>query len=312
MPQPPSVTSWSNADYDAIAAAVVETARGRWFLAEHARRNRHADTKLILQAMEKIERTLSERMSGTVVDQMRVDLLAIANAIEQTKAEIAAIKPVGEGLGQISAASSEFDSIVETTEKSASNIIASAERFQEIAWTLREQGIDPALCDLLDAHATKTYTAYSFQEFTTQRIGKIVGLLKFLEGRINAMIRIWGLKDASSAAAAPEEEKNLPLISPAKPKSGLERTTVDKIIDFHPNNEIPNTDHNENVVGSESKTKKEISIQLAPASLTPNAEASRPVKKPEPVASPVAARRSLPPPDPIEKLTAIERLALFS
>ncbi|HEY0293198.1 MAG TPA: hypothetical protein VGC51_12860 [Hansschlegelia sp.] len=31
-------------DYEAIADAVMETARGRWFLAEYARRNRAAET----------------------------------------------------------------------------------------------------------------------------------------------------------------------------------------------------------------------------------------------------------------------------
>ncbi len=38
-------------DYDAIEAAVMETARGRWFLAEHARRIRAAETSRILAAI---------------------------------------------------------------------------------------------------------------------------------------------------------------------------------------------------------------------------------------------------------------------
>ncbi len=40
----------SDDDFDAIAEAVAETARGRWFLAEFARRNRNADTNLLLDA----------------------------------------------------------------------------------------------------------------------------------------------------------------------------------------------------------------------------------------------------------------------
>ena len=36
-PPPPT-----EADYEAIAAAVMETVRGRWFLGEYARRNRNA------------------------------------------------------------------------------------------------------------------------------------------------------------------------------------------------------------------------------------------------------------------------------
>ena len=49
----------SEADYAAIEAAVMETARGRWFLAEFARRNRNADTRLVLDAVARLEATLN-------------------------------------------------------------------------------------------------------------------------------------------------------------------------------------------------------------------------------------------------------------
>src|SRR5216684_1899058 len=50
-------------DYDAIVAAIMETSRGRWFLAEYARRNRHADTELLLASMHKITETLDRFVS---------------------------------------------------------------------------------------------------------------------------------------------------------------------------------------------------------------------------------------------------------
>jgi hypothetical protein len=46
-------------DYETIEAAVMETARGRWFLAEYARRNRAADTCTVLDAVGKLEKTLT-------------------------------------------------------------------------------------------------------------------------------------------------------------------------------------------------------------------------------------------------------------
>lgn len=45
-------------EYDAIEQAVMETVRGRWFLAEHARRNRHAESALILAVLKRIERAV--------------------------------------------------------------------------------------------------------------------------------------------------------------------------------------------------------------------------------------------------------------
>lgn len=50
----------SPSDFDAIEAAVMETARGRWFLAEYARRNRSADTLQLLQVLERIEKSLAD------------------------------------------------------------------------------------------------------------------------------------------------------------------------------------------------------------------------------------------------------------
>ena len=46
-------------DFDAIHAAVMETARGRWFLAEYARRNRMADTRMVLDAVARLENVIA-------------------------------------------------------------------------------------------------------------------------------------------------------------------------------------------------------------------------------------------------------------
>lgn len=50
----------TDADYDAIRAALMETARGRAFLAEHARRSRSADIAALLAASERIEATMRD------------------------------------------------------------------------------------------------------------------------------------------------------------------------------------------------------------------------------------------------------------
>src|SRR3981189_3875346 len=46
-------------DYAAIAEAFMETSRGRWFLTEYAKRNRNADTHMVLDAVARIEETLA-------------------------------------------------------------------------------------------------------------------------------------------------------------------------------------------------------------------------------------------------------------
>src|SRR6185369_9145039 len=119
------------------------------------------------------------------------------------------------------------------TEAATSDILACAEHIQEMAWTLREQGIDGAVCDLLDAKATEVYTACSFQDLTGQRTRKVIGVLSYLEDRINAMIGIWGLDGAMSVEAAETravEIGNALLNGPAKPGQGLDQADVDMVM----------------------------------------------------------------------------------
>src|SRR3954454_9206722 len=223
----------SDADYEAIEGAVMETARGRWFLAEYARRNRNADTRMRLKALAGIESAMRGQRWVESVDRIRFYLVEMSKAIARTKTEIAAIKPDADHHGKFGEASEELDSVVQATEAATSDILACAEQIQEMAWTLREQGIDGAICDLLDAKATEVYTACSFQDLTGQRTRKVIGVLSYLEDRINAMIGIWGLDGAMSAEAAEtrvvETGKAL-LNGPARPGQGLDQADVDMVM----------------------------------------------------------------------------------
>ena len=183
-------------DYLAIEAAVMETARGRWFLAEYARRNRNADTDTLLTAIDKLEKTVvRERAPSSLMHQVRMDLTDMANAIERTKTEIAQIKHEdNQGSERFERATVELDAIVSQTESATGDILGAAEKIQEFAWTLREMGADSDKCDELDMEATNIYMACSFQDLTGQRIRKIVDAMRYVESRINSMIDIWGFE----------------------------------------------------------------------------------------------------------------------
>jgi chemotaxis regulatin CheY-phosphate phosphatase CheZ len=229
MPLPPAPAPFTDADYEMIAAAVLETARGRWFMSEHARRNRQADTRLVLDAIEKLERMIVHRQDTAETERMRVDLVEMMNAITRTKTEIAAIRPRRDAGNHFDQASMELDAIVGATEKATSDILATAERVQEIASTLREQGIDTSVCDLLDANTTEFYTACSFQDLTGQRIRKVIEVLRFLEARIDAMIKIWGLDDLEFVPAT-DGLIAAPTPHAAASGNGLRQGAVDEII----------------------------------------------------------------------------------
>ena len=61
VPPPPGVTY---ADYAAIEDAVMETARGRWFLLEYARRQRAVETQRLTDAVDRLEGVIAGMSSA--------------------------------------------------------------------------------------------------------------------------------------------------------------------------------------------------------------------------------------------------------
>lgn len=226
--------SLAEADYGAIEQAVMETARGRWFLAEYARRNRHADTVTVLDAIGRLESAVAVPRTSPDIERVRMDIREMAHAIARTKAEIAAIKPEGAdaGSGHFEDASVELDAIVKATATATGDILSAAETIQEIAWTLREMGAEGEVCDLIDTKTTDIYTACSFQDITGQRTRKVIGVLRFLEDRIDSMMAIWGDSGVKPAPSPVAEKPEASLLNgPAKPGEGLVQNDVDMMLD---------------------------------------------------------------------------------
>jgi hypothetical protein len=209
-----ALTPAGEGDYDAICAAVMETVRGRWFLTEYARRNRHADTQLVLVALDRIERGLRGKQSPESIERLRNDLMDMARAIARAKAEIAGVSPVDEG-DPVGDVSQELDSVVRATEEATSNILAAAAQIQEVAWSMREQGNDAGLADQLSAYAATIETAASSQKLAGERTQKVVDVMRDLEGRINDMIDVWGGYPGVDNRLLANSARNTPALPPA-------------------------------------------------------------------------------------------------
>src|ERR1700716_2903944 len=120
-------------DYDAISHAFMETSRGRWFLGEFAKRNRNADTRMVLDAVARIEQTVaSQRQQGS--DTRLGEVLA---AIRRSVYE-----------AQVAAAAA-LDGLA--VEQNLAPVRKGARIIKEISWRWREIGADARICDLLDS-----------------------------------------------------------------------------------------------------------------------------------------------------------------
>jgi hypothetical protein len=77
----------SEAEYEAFYAALAESARGRAFLAEHARRSRGADTAVLLASVQRLEGLVSNQPASPADDE-RQELRSLLDAIRGMHAEL--------------------------------------------------------------------------------------------------------------------------------------------------------------------------------------------------------------------------------
>jgi hypothetical protein len=124
----------SEEDYDAISEAFMETARGRWFLGEYAKRNRNADTRMVLDAVARIEQSLTEQKQPPAEDKLPGVLTAIKAALDEAR----------------DAASVAIDGLALQQGEKLTPVYKATRIIKEISWRWREIGADSRICDLID------------------------------------------------------------------------------------------------------------------------------------------------------------------
>jgi hypothetical protein len=105
---------------------------------------------------------------------MRIELLEMARTIAQTRADVAEAKPepVAEAV----------------TDPGATDIFAAAGRLQEVAWTMRERGLDMVMCDQIADLSSAILSASSLRNPNDGRAQKLGEVLRSLEQRIDVML----------------------------------------------------------------------------------------------------------------------------
>ena len=153
----------SEEDYAAIAEAFMETSRGRWFLTEYAKRNRNTDTRMVLDAVARIEQSLAAQREEDLEREaslQRDEGLSAQQAAEAVAAAAAAQERLTEALAAIrSSVEAAEESAVEALDSLAleqrlAPVRKGARVLREIAWRLREIGNDGRICDLIDLQVT--------------------------------------------------------------------------------------------------------------------------------------------------------------
>lgn len=177
----------SEADYDAIKEAFMETSRGRWFLGEYAKRNRNADTSMVLDAVARIEATLAAQTKPVRDPLLDEALASFRAALMEAQA----------------AATAALDDLA--LEQSLAPVRKGARVIREIAWRLREIGADSRICDLIDSQVAAIEGASANVDLAGLAAA-LNGAFNRIEGKIAAFDGNDAAVSSPSAAAVAQAE----------------------------------------------------------------------------------------------------------
>lgn len=162
-------------EYRAIESALLESARGRWFLAEHGRRARRLDGAMLEEAIGRLQSSI--RQPPALLGQLKSEIEDLASFVRDTRADLLARPavtrdPETQGAGP------------RTT---VAGILAAAEQMHEAAWSLQARDIDPAGCEAIARSAAAIYALSHQQAVESQRAMRLSQALEVAIGRLAAL-----------------------------------------------------------------------------------------------------------------------------
>jgi chemotaxis regulatin CheY-phosphate phosphatase CheZ len=281
--------------YIAIEDSLLSSESGRAFL-------RMRDRKTSVLAMDEFHAAVrsirgwfdlaaTKSTEDVHLDVLRRELIEMAASIRKAKVEISAMKPLESGASskRINLATEELDAIVHATERATSDILNSAERILELADKVRKHDLADAAGEL-ESEATNILVSCGFQDITGQRISKVVATLRYLEERVDAMIRIWGLEGVKSEELPPaalDLRSDAHLLNGPALRDGIDQSAVDSLFNAEP-------DIHATAAAEEAWPETEpVEAAAPPPKVEKKAETkkaeARPAPKPEAAAKPAPA-----------------------
>jgi hypothetical protein len=163
----------SESEYRAIEAALSETARGRWFLAEHGRRARRLDSALLDDAIVRLQASL--RQPPALLGQLKAEIEEVKDHLQQTRAVL---------MARTAPATSEAaDSLPPPR-----TILKAAEEIHDIAWSLQANPFDPEGCEAIARNASRLYVMSQIQALESGRVQATASALDTAAERIEAIL----------------------------------------------------------------------------------------------------------------------------
>jgi hypothetical protein len=175
------------ADYDAIERAIRETSRGRWFLSCYLQRNRSAETKMLLDAIAKLESAM--RDSGHTVEALTpLDAVAaLKEAIGQARYDIAEMAPYDSMAAHMPLQRFSFESIPTAIADETRAIRDAAANIQSAAYAMQAAGVFQGVARQMAERAEEIERACSAQDAALNRAARMAALVSEIEAELMAL-----------------------------------------------------------------------------------------------------------------------------
>ena len=180
-------------EYRAIEAALLETARGRWFLAEHSRRSRRLESMQLEGALDLLKSSL--RDPPALLGRLRTELDTINDMLQATRSELLA--------REARAASMPGEPADATARTPVAGLLKAAEDLHELVWSLQAKEIDTEVCDQIGRQTAAIFALSARQAQESHRVVKLAAALDAVALRVAGALET--IQYEAAPVALPED-----------------------------------------------------------------------------------------------------------
>lgn len=182
LPELPAGTD-AETEYRSIESALLESALGRWFLAEHSRRARRLDSTRLDEALGKLQSSL--RQPPALLGQLKTEISRLRSEIASARTRVLS-KP---------AASAD--------EPAPAAILKSVETLHQMAWNLQASPVDQATCEKIAQHAGTIYAQSVAQAAQSKRASDVAASLDSAVAQLDGILQTITLEAEFESASQP-------------------------------------------------------------------------------------------------------------
>ena len=179
-------------EYRSIEAALLETTRGRWFLAEHSRRSRRLESSQLDDALGRLKTSL--RDPPAVLGRLRTELDAISQLLRQARQVV---------LSRANGTPSHTSPVAGVNGEAhpPAGLLAAAEEMHALVWSLQAREVNREVCERIGRQAAAIFALSARQAQESERALHFADTIDTVARRIMAALETIELELAERGAA---------------------------------------------------------------------------------------------------------------